>query len=112
MQKYGRPNEATPAKWQEDYTDFNAPSSINGSTLGLPVTTRSDSDALAVGPLAPAVSGQAAVAEAKLGKGREGKKRKVREVETSEERTERKRRKKEQKERRISKPESDTKERD
>ncbi|CAD6586748.1 MAG: centromere/microtubule-binding protein cbf5 [Alectoria sarmentosa] len=111
LDKYGRPNEATPAKWQEDYTDFNAPSSINGSTLGLPVTTHSGSDALAVGPPAPAVSGQAAVAEAKLGKGGEGKKRKAREVETAEERTERKRRKKEQKERRINKPESDTKER-
>ena len=65
-----------------------------------------------MGPPAPAVSGQAAVADAKLRDGGEGKKRKAREEETSEERAERKRRKKEQKERRISKRESDTKESD
>lgn len=114
MQKYGRPNEATPVKWQEEYTDFNAPSLINGSTVEPPATTGSGSDALAVGPPTPAptVSSQAAVAEANVGKGGEGKKRKAREEETSEERVERKRRKKERKERRISKPESDTKEND
>jgi H/ACA ribonucleoprotein complex subunit 4 len=31
-QKYGRINEATPAKWQQDYKDFHAPIDVLGTT--------------------------------------------------------------------------------
>jgi len=30
LDKYGRPNEATPAKWTKEYTDFNEPLAVNG----------------------------------------------------------------------------------
>src|ERR1700761_1363060 len=34
VQKYGRPNEATPAKWNQEYIDYHAPP---GETLPLRV---------------------------------------------------------------------------
>jgi H/ACA ribonucleoprotein complex subunit 4 len=30
LDKYGRPNESTPAKWKEEYKDFTAPDSADG----------------------------------------------------------------------------------
>lgn len=98
-QKYGRPNEATPAKWQKEYTDFNAPLEVNGVPSVPQVTAgvskkdveMKDSDAA----VASAVKEPAPEDETKKRKGRED--------ETPEERAERKRRKKEKKEKRKSK---------
>ena len=104
VQKYGRPNEATPAKWQEDYKDFNAP--LENGTIEMkaePVTKEeSMEDAPAVA--APVESPPAATAGATAAsEDAQPKKRKKHEGETPEERAERKRRKKEKKEKRKSK---------
>ncbi|KAL9128468.1 MAG: hypothetical protein Q9217_002872 [Psora testacea] len=93
LDKYGRPNEATPAKWQAEYTDFNdapnvhAPTNITGSISNKPEVPQSGS----------AVIGQTSAAEAKPEAAGVGKKRKGRGEETAEERAERKRKKKERK---------------
>ena len=102
-QKYGRPNQATPAKWNAEYKDFNAPLE-NGTATEL------------VGPSAP-VSAPPTEQQADFGatekaakassptQERDSKKRKRHEGETAEERVERKRKKKEKKEKRKSKKE-------
>jgi H/ACA ribonucleoprotein complex subunit 4 len=91
LDKFGRPNEATPAKWNQDYKDFSAP-------VGLPTAT----DAAA----APAASPQKVedkvepASEKKVEAEDESdkkKKRKKHEGETAEEKAERKRLKKEKK---------------
>ncbi len=106
--KYGRPNEATPAKWQKDYKDFNAPLE-NGT--GAPATvkieaslpsTAADTEPADVG--SKEIPLKQAKAEPADEEG-ESKKRKRHEGETSEERAERKRKKKEKKEKRKSKKE-------
>jgi len=92
LDKFGRPNEATPAKWNQDYKDFSAPA-------GLPATT----DAAAV-PAATPQKVQDKVEPASEKKKVEAedesdkkKKRKKHEGETAEEKAERKRLKKEKK---------------
>ncbi|KAL2219752.1 Centromere/microtubule-binding protein cbf5 [Thermoascus aurantiacus ATCC 26904] len=97
LDKYGRPNEATPAKWRNEYKDYNAPeetaaqpSSENASKTDAPAAPPSPSNAA---PSSPAEKMD--VDESKEdGK----KKRKRHEGETPEERAERKRKKKEKKE--------------
>merc|ERR1712230_273864 len=108
LDKYGRPNEATPAKWTSGYTDYNAPLEGPGS-VAAPVTEKtSQSDVLAAPPVAPNGADaeamdldETAVAPpttngdaASLGP---KEKRKKHDGETPEERAERKRRKKEKK---------------
>lgn len=116
-QKYGRPNEATPAKWNTSYKDFNAPlenghvasekgangdgkaNGENGSDiLPLPATGTSDQAAEGGDESLPPSKITAAITDAD-----EGKKRKRHEDETPEQRAERKRKKKEKKEKRKSK---------
>ena len=91
LDKYGRPNEATPAKWNVDYKDFNAP--LDGSTPAMAVIEN-----VVVAP--PAVDADVSM----ISNGAdEGKKRKRHEGETSEEKAERKRKKKEKKEKKAKK---------
>ncbi len=109
LQKYGRPNEATPAQWNKDYKDYNAPAegAMTATTAAAqPVAeTTSKEDVLsapAIPPVdappasaLPATGGAAADEVATNG---DTKKRKRHEGETAEERAERKRKKKEKKE--------------
>jgi H/ACA ribonucleoprotein complex subunit 4 len=54
LDKYGRPNEATPAKWNAEYKDFNAPLSAEDGTVAAPVAeTTSKSDVAAAPAGAP-----------------------------------------------------------
>ena len=98
LDKYGRPNEATPAKWNSEYKDFNAP--LEGSTAA-PVAEITSKD-VAAAPAIPVI--EAGDAEASMiGNGVEGKKRKRHEGETAEEKAERKRKKKEKQEKKAKK---------
>lgn len=122
LDKYGRPNEQTPAKWNQEYQDFNL--SVNGVPSG-----QSEQQAVEAAPVkegipgqgsdktsreevlaAPAVSsadGDAAMEDQPAEKS--DKKRK-REGETAEEKAERKKKKqekKEKKEKRKSKSKKD-----
>ena len=110
--KYGRPNEATPAKWQKDYKDFNAPleNGVNASAK-VEKTEEGKSEAPTTADAEPADIGaqesplkQIKSETIKEEEG-ESKKRKRHEGETPEERAERKRKKKEKKEKRKSKKE-------
>ena len=118
LDKYGRPNEATPAKWQKDYQDFNAPLD---DTAGATITAKKPSETPALAGADPAeipelqekrsheeaeddgetlmkrVKGDLDVAAALVKVNGESKKRKH-EGETVEEKAERKRKKKEKKE--------------
>ena len=97
QQKYGRPNEATPAKWQSEYTDFNAPLENGTSTApnkDLPEKPHKDEPVRAPEPVSAAEE---------LVEGGNGKKRKRQEDETPEQRAERRRKKKEKKEQRKEK---------
>jgi len=98
LDKYGRPNEATPAKWNTEYKDFNAP--LEGSSAAPVAETTSKSDVAA----APAVPATGADVSA-IGNGVEesSKKRKRHEGETAEEKAERRRKKKEKKEKKAKK---------
>ncbi|KAI9799682.1 MAG: centromere/microtubule-binding protein cbf5 [Sarcosagium campestre] len=87
LDKYGRTNDATPAKWNAEYTDFNAP--LDGPTAVPPATAPS----VAIEESAPAATST----EVPVTNG-DGKKRKRHEGETAEEKAERKRKKKEKKE--------------
>ncbi|KAH8683113.1 centromere/microtubule binding protein CBF5 [Tricladium varicosporioides] len=98
LDKYGRPNEATPSKWNNEYKDFNA--TLDGSVAApvAEVTLKEDT--------APPPSVQAIEADTPtISNGVEdsGKKRKRHEGETAEEKAERKRKKKEKKEKKAKK---------
>ncbi|OCL03841.1 centromere/microtubule binding protein CBF5 [Glonium stellatum] len=95
LDKYGRPNEATPAKWNQDYKDYNAP--LEAASHPIAETT-DKMEVLTAPPIKPTtdvVSEAATTAGAENG---ENKKRKRHEGETEEEKAERKRKKKEKKE--------------
>ncbi|KAE8334697.1 hypothetical protein BDV24DRAFT_156659 [Aspergillus arachidicola] len=108
LDKYGRANEATPAKWKNDYKDYSAPEEAS-EQLAVEPTPKSE---VAVptpdqdeAPSSP--QNEMGVDESKED---EKKKRKRHEGETPEERAERKRKKKEKKEkkeRRKSKQEKE-----
>jgi len=96
LDKYGRPNEATPAKWNTEYKDFNAP--LEGSAPA-PVA-EIPSSAL----ILPAIESPEADADVSMvSNGVKDKKRKRHEGETAEEKAERKRKKKEKKEKKAKK---------
>ena len=98
-EKYGRPNESTPAKWNAEYKDFTAPLEYVGpETAQLKIELKpepAEEEAGAVSTIKPAI-----VSPPEKG---DTKKRKRHEGETPEERAERKRKKKEKKEKRKSK---------
>jgi H/ACA ribonucleoprotein complex subunit 4 len=98
LDKYGRPNEATPARWNAEYKDFNAPLDGSGITPVAETTTASD---VAAAPAIPPVD--ADVSMISNGSAEAPKKRKRHEGETAEEKAERKRKKKEKKEKRGKK---------
>jgi H/ACA ribonucleoprotein complex subunit 4 len=96
LDKYGRPNEATPAKWNTEYKDFNAP--LEGSTPA-PVAEIASS-----APTLPAIEAPEVDADVSMASnGVKDKKRKRHEGETAEEKAERKRKKKEKKEKKAKK---------
>ncbi len=103
--KYGRTTEATPAKWQKDYVDYNAPLE-NGAaaapTKALGSPTTSDAEPVANTSEQPSLKATEITQEKG---GEETKKRKRHEGETGEEKAERKRKKKEKKEKRKSQKE-------
>ena len=98
LDKYGRPNEATPAKWVEEYKDFNAPA--EDGTAAAPVaqiTSKEDAEK-------EEASAEADVDVSMISAGDDaGKKRKRHEGETAEEKAERKRKTKEKKEKKAKK---------
>ncbi|KAL8383157.1 hypothetical protein RB595_006762 [Gaeumannomyces hyphopodioides] len=102
LDKYGRPNAETPAKWTANYTDYSAPAP----------------DATAAETETPAKAAEPAPVKAEESKeadddAEDGKKRKSKhEGETAEEKAERKRRKKEKKEKRASKAAAEAEESD
>jgi H/ACA ribonucleoprotein complex subunit 4 len=96
LDKYGRPNEATPAKWNSEYKDFNAP--LEGS-VAAPIAETTSTEDVAAAPAIPAVDADTSM----ISNGVEGKKRKRHEGETAEEKAERKRKKKEKKEKKAKK---------
>jgi len=93
LQKFGRPNEKTPAKWNSDYKDFNR--NDDGTSLPIrPSTAASDAPPAAAGSSEEAEAGAAMDVD-----GKPSKKRKSRDEddETPEDKAERKRKKKEEK---------------
>ncbi len=107
LDKYGRPNEATPAKWNNEYKDFNAP--LEGSAAA-PIAEKTTTEDVAMAPSIPPVD--ADVSALNNGDPDATKKRKRHEGEMAEEKAERKRKKKEKKEKKAKKegkkaPESD-----
>lgn len=97
LDKYGRPNEATPAKWNTEYKDFNAPLDASGAT---PMAVIENVAATKEISAPPAVDADVSM----ISNGADdGKKRKRHDGETSEEKAERKRKKKEKKEKKAKK---------
>jgi H/ACA ribonucleoprotein complex subunit 4 len=103
LDKYGRPNEATPAKWNNEYKDFNAP--LDGSAAA-PVAETTTVEDVAAAPAIPAVDADASMMS--VDSPAADKKRKRHEGETAEEKAERKRKKKEKKEKKSKKDDSDS----
>ena len=109
VQKYGRPNEATPAKWNAEYKDFNAPLE-NGTTITPSKVEPASTVAGATEEVTETVTIEKPTEESPASPIKEeekSKKRKRHEGETAEERSERKRKKKEKKEKRKSKSKKD-----
>lgn len=100
-QKYGRPNEATPAKWQSEYKDYNAPA--DGTNAQPVAETTAKEEVLSAPPVAPNGTLDAMEVDEPKANGEKAKKRKRNEGETPEERAERKRKKKEKKEKKAAK---------
>ena len=98
LDKYGRPNEATPAKWNTEYTDFHAP--LEGSAAA-PIAETTSTKEVAAAPAIPAIEADTSVIS--NGVEESGKKRKRHEGESAEEKAERKRKKKEKKEKKAKK---------
>ncbi|KAL5334569.1 pseudouridine synthase [Aspergillus crustosus] len=104
LDKYGRANEATPAKWKSEYKDYNAPEdgSVQPTTDSAPTEEAVPKDESSRDDTKMDIDNDK--------DDDEKKKRKRHEGETAEERAERKRKKKERKEkkeRRKSKQEND-----
>ena len=99
LDKYGRPNEATPAKWNTEYKDYHAPLESVHTAQSLESAAKDSATSgfitekvITSQTVTPAATGEVAnVPE-------ESKKRKRHEGETAEEKAERKRKKKEKKE--------------
>lgn len=115
LDKYGRPNENTPAKWNAEYKDFNAPGEDAAAAASAPFAETTSAEDVLSAPAVPSapIDGEpaAAVQAAQEAEETPGKKKKrSRDEETEEERAERKRRKaekKEKKEKRKSKAAED-----
>ncbi|KAF7897825.1 uncharacterized protein EAF01_008791 [Botrytis porri] len=95
LDKYGRPNEATPAKWNNEYKDFNAPPEEGA----IAIHPKPEVVTAAAAPVLAPIDGNAAEDDEE----KSDKKRKRHDGETAEEKAERKRKKKEKKVKRESK---------
>ena len=110
LDKFGRANEATPAQWKKEYTDFNAPDGVNGAALagGNPAISPDEGQAAEGAGVKEGIPGKGTevakgedidmaepVAPVPLENG--SKKKRKHEGETAEEKAERKRKKKEKK---------------
>lgn len=102
LDKYGRPNEATPSKWNAEYTDFNAPleNGVAKAPKQIEAAPVTEGDKMDTEVSEKAVKDESQPKATDEG---ESKKRKRHEGETPEEKAERKRKKKEKKEKRKSK---------
>lgn len=98
LDKYGRPNEATPAKWNTEYKDFNAP--LDGSAAA-PVAEKTTTADVAAAPAVPAVDADASMMS--VDSPAADKKRKRHDGETAEEKAERKKKKAEKKAKKAKK---------
>ncbi|RKU45046.1 centromere/microtubule-binding protein cbf5 [Coniochaeta pulveracea] len=100
LDKFGRPNEATPSKWTESYQDYNAGQQAEPT----PANNAPASDAMEIEKTdetpAPAKSSEEAAGE-------DTKRKKKHDGETAEEKAERKRRKKEKKEKKAKSGKAD-----
>ena len=111
-QKYGRPNEATPAKWSAEYKDFTAPlqegTVVPSKQIEAPDAAPGADEMQTESALPP--EPRTAEPSPKHIQEEVGspKKRKRHEGETAEERAERKRKKKEKKEKRKGKSDGDS----
>jgi H/ACA ribonucleoprotein complex subunit 4 len=92
LDKYGRPNEKTPAKWVAEYKDFDAP---EGAQAAPTRPAAADKEGDVEVPDAPTAAADAAEGESK--------KRKKHDDETPEERAARKKRKQEKKDKKAAK---------
>ncbi|ESZ97786.1 centromere/microtubule binding protein CBF5 [Sclerotinia borealis F-4128] len=97
LDKYGRPNEATPAKWNTDYKDFTAPP--GDGTVAIASHPKLEETSVAAPPALAPIDGNAANDD----EDKSDKKRKRHDGESAEEKAERKRKKKEKKSKRESK---------
>jgi H/ACA ribonucleoprotein complex subunit 4 len=98
LDKYGRPNEATPAKWNSEYTDFTAP--LEGASTARITEITED----AAAPLAiKQTEDDDAQATTNGVDADDSKKRKRHEGETAEEKAERKKKKAEKKAKKAKK---------
>ena len=107
LQKYGRPNEATPAKWNAEYKDFTAPleNGIAQAPKQIEAPVAADEEQAQAGSTIRAPQESQSLPPKEEGA---SKKRKRHDDETAEERAERKRKKKEKKEKRkLKKEDSD-----
>lgn len=118
LDKYGRPNEATPKQWTTEYTDYNVPNGdALAGTASVPLRAgKTDPTDVAAAPAIPPapeagdeedeemekVADEGAAVKEGADMNVSGSKRKKNEGETPEERAERKRRKKEKRERKES----------
>jgi H/ACA ribonucleoprotein complex subunit 4 len=104
LDKYGRPNDATPAKWTDSYTDYSAAAATaaakptEAAAADLPQTV-APAAVVAEAPKTPKTPKDEAVSD---------KKRKKHEGETAEEKAERKRRKAEKKAKKAAKDDDDS----
>lgn len=85
LDKFGRPNEATPAKWTSEYKDFSASDATAAAAAAAPAEKAEETKMDIVEPSSPAADDS------------KDKKRKKHDGETAEEKAERKRRKAEKK---------------
>lgn len=106
LDKYGRPNEATPAKWTDSYTDYNAPA--EGQDAAKPTAAESSELPKTVAPPATqAETPKSKTTKESKDKDGESKKKRKHEDETPEEKAERKRKKAEKKAKKEAKGEED-----
>ena len=95
LDKFGRVNAETPAKWKDSYTDYSAAADASNGEAPAPIEAAPASLPTAVAPPVLAQSAEEPAEEKKRKSKHDG--------ETPEERAERKRRKKEKKAKRASK---------
>ncbi|KAL2887783.1 Centromere/microtubule-binding protein cbf5 [Ceratocystis lukuohia] len=108
LDKHGRINENTPAKWKSEYKDFSGQIDPTTAVTGHPASSVTPAAATTSAPATPAKPAASKTetetpAAAETPAGEEGKKRKKHDGETAEERAERKRRKAEKKAAKASK---------